>query len=683
MSKGLLKSRKVKLKLSEKSIRVPSFDNVQKYKNYRKIYNSLIKHAKKKYFETALEKNKNDLRKTWDILRSAMGRSNDKSCIIDEIKLDGNSFTSDMEIASSLNDYFTSIADEITAKINPTTIDPLCTIQNSDNHFRFEAITSPQLNNIVKKMDSKKSKDMFNMSNQLLKKIFSAIAVPFSHIINLSLSSGLVPTQMKKAKVIPIYKRKGDKTSPTNYRPISLLPILSKILEKVVANQLTRYLDSNELLYKHQYGFQSGKGTIHPVVHLINEIGKAKNEDKVAVGVFCDISKGFDTISHSILLSKLEKIGIKDVELEWFKNYLYQREQFVEINGSYSNNKPINRGVPQGSILGPILFLIYINDLPNVTELLTLLFADDSSFLISGKTLSEVIAKLNMELKKICDWFRTNEMSLHPDKTKFMIFNKREDSIDWNETRVVLNFNNGDENDLNLITKLEYVNSKSDEPAIKFLGIFIDPQLTFRYHIQHIQRKVSSSLYVIKCLRNYLGENALKTLYHSFIHSHLLYCLPIWSSGLASSLNPLILIQKKAIRTITGKRYNAHTAPLFKKLNILPLSQLSTLSKLTFVYDYINNRLPPSFNSLWVKNSDRNPRNLRNSDKFFIPTVKFKGIERFPAYHFQKLWNELCDNDLLNARLPRKCFVKNLKAYLMLEVETICNNHRCPECSQN
>ena len=371
---------------------------------------------------------------------------------------------------------------------------------------------------------------------------------------------------MKNAKVIPIYKLKGnvsiEKADPSNYRPISLLAIFSKILEKVIYQQLTCYLVSNNILYEHQYGFQAKKSTLHPVVHLLNYIAEAKNDKKISIGVFCDLAKCFDTISHSILFKKLSKIGINGVELEWFKNYLKDRQQFVHVNNTNSSKLGIKRGVPQGSILGPILFLIYINDLKNCTELFTLLFADDSNFLISGNNFHELKSKLNIELKKISDWFRSNEMSVNPNKTKFMIFNKKENTVDWNSLNIKLNFNNDNEADPEKIKQLSYVNSKSDIPAIKFLGVYIDSALNFKYHIDYLRRKISNSLYLVNRAKNILNLDTLKMLYHSFINSHLLYCIPAWSCGLESTLEPLIKLQKKAIRIVCKKNIT-HTQYLF------------------------------------------------------------------------------------------------------------------------
>jgi hypothetical protein len=310
---------------------------------------------------------------------------------------------------------------------------------------------------------------------------------------------------------------------------------------------------------------------------------------------------------------------------------------------------------------------------------MTLLFADDSNFLISGKDLNEIIEILNIELKNICDWFRCNEMSLNPTKTKFMIFNKREDSITWEQIKIKLDFNNENENDTDKIRYLGYINQQSEIPAIKFLGVFIDSQLNFKYHIEYLRKKISRSLFLINRVKHILCEKSLVTLFHSFINSHLLYCLPAWSCGLESSIKPLVVLQKKAIRIIHKSAYNSHTPPLFRKINVLPIKELSIYTKLLFFYDFIRWRLPNSFDGVWIRNNLRNQRQLRNSSEFYIPIAKFKKIERFPLFSFQRLWNNFChEKDLLNENIPKKTFALNLKDELF---KSICNIEECNECT--
>ena len=691
MTKALLKSRLRKLHLLALKNRNPTNENIVTYNTYRDLYNRLIKEAKILHFNSALYDNKNDMKKTWDVLREAISKQKKTSENITELSFDGETVTDNLQMANKLNNFFVSMADDIVKNINPPLQgDHTIHMPNIESSFIFNHITPLTLKDIVSEMENKVSSDLFEMSNSLIKKIINVVAEPLCHIFNRSLTTGYIPVQLKDAKVVPIYKlnqKSGTyKKLPANYRPISLLPIISKLLEKVVGKQLLDFLAANKIIHKHQYGFQPNKSTIHPMVHLLNEIGSAKKDKKVSIGIFMDISRAFDCISTPIMLKKLEKIGIKNRALEWFKNYLSGRRQCTIINDIKSGFLETKRGVPQGGIISPILFLIYINDLPLATEMLTLLFADDSNFLIHGKSLEEIIPKVNLEMKKICDWFRLNELSIHPEKTKFMIFNKKESSIKWEDITINLNFNNEGNNDKNLIKKLGYINSESDVPAVKFLGIYLDSKLNFEYHIKYIQKKISTSLFVINRVKKLLNEKSLKTLYTSLIHSHLEYGIIIWTScSNVSYLQPLIKIQKKAIRIISNSPFNAHTAKLFKKYKILPLNELAMYNKIIFIYDFLTNKLPDSFQGMWKKNNEiyqnRRSQRIDNGDKFYIPFNNIKSIEKFPLYYYQKLWNDICDNALLNTQLRKNRFKTTLKTFLFIDVTTTCSKPNCSECN--
>lgn len=257
------------------------------------------------------------------------------------------------------------------------------------------------------------------LSTNLVKQSIDNMLIPLTHIINQSLTTGIVPQSMKIARVMPIYKS-GDKHNFGNYRPISILPAFSKILEKVVATKLIKYLEYmyNKLFYKHQYGFRPKHNTSHPIIHLLNQIAIANDNDTkdLTLSVFVDLSKAFDTISPDILLHKLRNLGIRGIANSWFRSYLTGRKQFIDLYDVKSIMEPILCGVPQGSILGPILFLVYVNDINNATSLSTLRFTDDTTVITSSPDINELYAKMNMELTKLDDWFRANKLCLNVKK---------------------------------------------------------------------------------------------------------------------------------------------------------------------------------------------------------------------------------------------------------------------------
>jgi hypothetical protein len=569
MTKGLLISRRKKYALSKKCVVEPSQCNTNTFKTYRNVYNKAIRCAKKLYFEKQLQINKSNLKKTWKILKEAVNKKVQKSSSVDCIVVNGVELTNPSLIAETLNNFFITAASDVVGNIpyaDPPVVPPL----NDDIpllSFTNSPVTHSEILDVIKSLQSKNSTDFNGLSASLIKQISYQIANPLKHIINLSLSSSIVPTQLKIAKVIPVFKS-GDRRSMDNYRPISLLSIFSKILEKVVCNRLCSFLETNNILSGAQFGFRPGHSTVHPMVHFVNHVSKALNNKEHSIAIFCDLRKAFDSCDHEILLRKLSGVGIRGDTLAWFRNYLSNRQQFVTISGHNSSLKLIKLGVPQGSILGPILFLLYINDLPQSSLLYDLLFADDTTLYASGPDLPDLISFVNTEFQKICLYFRQNKLALHPAKTQFALFSNSRDARDSVIT-IFANNNNPGNNDPTLCTPLERIHSSSQLPAIKFLGVYFDTDLNFKHHVKTICTRVSRALYMLRTCKNFLSANSLKPLYYSLVHCHLVYGNHIWGCANSSVLTELFRKQKAAVRLISNSGYRAHTEPIFKSLNIL------------------------------------------------------------------------------------------------------------------
>ena len=312
-------------------------------------------------------------------------------------------------------------------------------------------------------------------------------------IFNLSLQQGIFPENLKQSKIIPIYKS-GKLDDCNNYRPIALLNSISKILEKIVAINLTNHLENNKILHKNQFGFQRGKSTEQNLLLVTDFISKALNDGEFCIGIFLDLKKAFDVCSHPILLKKLEKSGIKGSTLNWFKSYLSKRSQCVEVGGALSEPRPIDISVLQGSILGPILFLIMINDLPDSSNLTTYLFADDSQGLACGKNLPSLMKSVNIELKKWALWFRANKLKVNMSKTKFIIFHTQGKKINMQNLNILYDDNEPGKDDPSLISTLERVTS------YKLVGVYLDEKLTFNQHIDHIKSKLTRSIFCINLI---------------------------------------------------------------------------------------------------------------------------------------------------------------------------------------
>ena len=457
-----------------------------------------------------------------------------------------------------------------------------------------------------------------------MKNIKESIKTPLTHICNKSFSSGLFPSELKIANVVPIFKS-GDEMVFSNYRPVSVLPVFSKLLERLMYNRLISFINENKLLYDYQFGFQKGKSTYMAMVMLIDKISDALDRGDCVIGVFLDFSKAFDTVDHKILLQKLNIYGIKNVPLQWFESYLSERTQYVTYNSVKSTREKVNCGVPQGSILGPLLFLLYINDLSSVSEYCySVLFADDTNVFISGENIDVLCSRLNEELECIREWLCCNKLSLNVSKTHYMIFTPRNKIV----------------HDIDV--KIHGV-SVERVYATKFLGVIIDSKLTWKPHVEYICKKLSKCAGIIAKARRKLHRSSLITLYYSFAYPYFIYCNHVWGNNYASTLEKIKIIQKRLIRTITCSPYRAHTAPLFYANRLLETSDINTYITGTFMYQFVNDNLPDIFEGFCVRNRDRNVHqyNIRNADELYVPYARLD-IRKFSIkISGVKLWNVL------------------------------------------
>ena len=344
---------------------------------------------------------------------------------------------------------------------------------------------------------------------------------PLVHILNLSLKQGVFPSELKIARVIPIYKLGGDNMQINNYRPVSVLAFISKIVERIMYNRIIEYVNKHNILYKYQSGFREKHGTNTALIVLIDKTSTAINNGDRVLGVFLDFSKAFVTVDHSILLKKLYKYGIRGAAHKWVSRYLYGRQQFVSFNNKRSKTYSISCGVPQGSILGPLLFLLYVNDIAQVSSILfPIMYADDTNLFLQGKCLNTLIEKMNLELQKIVEWLKCNKLSLNIDKTHYSIFRSiRKCPVTTNHLKI------NNEN-------LKHVKDT------KFVGVIIDEHLNWASHIKTIKCKLARGIGML-C-------KARKVLKSSTLLPYICYCIEVWGSACDKYISSLFKIQKKS-----------------------------------------------------------------------------------------------------------------------------------------
>jgi hypothetical protein len=381
-------------------------------------------------------------------------------------------------------------------------------------------------------------------------------------------------------------------------------------------------------------------------------------------------------------LSKLSNLGVRGVELLWFKNYLCNRRQFVNIDDSNSSLLELILGVPQGSILGPLLFLIYINDLPKYSTLLSQLFADDTTQSSSHDNLEILTQNVNREFQKTVNFFCAHKLSLHPEKTKFMLISNSKTNIVPN---IVINYNEPNAiQDPAKISKMCFINN-SQTPYAKFLGVYIDPQLSFKHHISTVTKKVSTALYFLRNAKNFLNQKSLKMIYYALFHSHLIYACQIWSCCSESLLKPIVTKQKIAMRIILNAKYNSHTEPLFKKLNILPFLTMCDYFKIQFMQHFTQKFLPVALHEMWVTNAvrrqDQAQVTLRNDDMLYIPLARLSSTSKHPLIVFPKLWSDFPDEGIKFVRNKLE-FNSKLKNYFLSQLKSTitCGRLLCPDC---
>ena len=595
---------------------------------------TLQEQFKQNYYRQFFDTHKSNLKKTWEGIKSIINHKSKTGINISSVIKDKKCIDEPIEIANTFNEYFSTIPETIAKKIIPSKTKFTDYLTNRNPSSIFLVPTTPEeVTDIISNIKLDKAVGPNSIPNNILHCLKNVLGKPISDIFNTSISLGIFPDCLKIQEIIPIHK-KDSKMECKNYRPISLLSNLSKIFEKLLHTRLYKFLVESNSFYKLQFGFREKHSTIHALIKITESIQEAIDNKNFACGVFIDLQKAFDTVNHSILLNKLEYYGIRGLSNKLFQSYLHNRKQYVKINGVKSALAKIIHGVPQGSILGPLLFLIYINDLNNAIEHSAVFhFADDTNLLYIDSSLKKINKYINHDLKNLCQWLRANKISLNQGKTEILLFKSSQKSI-----TKTLNFRMSGQ-------KVALSN------ATKYLGVIIDENLTFKSHITQLALKLGHANGILSKIRHYVSPETLLSIYHAMFSSHLTYASQIWFNSENTINSQISKLQNKALRIMNFKPYDTPSTPLYKKLEILKIADHTKLLLALFIHDFLNNKLPISFNNfVEIKSNPSNTRltvTLNENSKIQLnnlivpsPRTILYGLQSI-KYRCISFWNEL------------------------------------------
>lgn len=542
------------------------------YRRYRNCLINEISLVKANYYQETFNSIKGNSRDTWNTINNLIGRSASDR-VIKMIKLDSNEIITDkLEIANKLNEHFVksgNIAQGVNGGLSGAascnTNQPVFHHKLYSSSMFFSPTSPSEIENVVKSLKSRKAPGIDGMKTETIKIIIEYISEALAFIYNLSMVTGVYPEHLKKTVIIPIHKT-GNRDCLNNYRPIALLSVFAKILEKLIRMRLSNYLTKINYLSKMQFGFRKGLRIEDAMLNLLEPVYEGINKNKKVASLFLDIRKAFDSVNHSILLDKLSRAGVRGVCRDWFESFLTNRTQQVRILGGFSAPRQVECGVPQGSGLSTELFLIFINDLCDgkMNGKLTS-FADDTALTYGADSREQLDSQIHRDIQNLTLWFHINALKVNVEKTKLLYYKLRPNV----ERPLAIKMHN-----MGCAEILCNCGQIEEVTHLKYLGITIDSRLSWGQHIANLKREIMFTCHKFYHIRNLCPTYVMDMLYYALVQSRLQYGIVVWGGAYLSEIRSLIVGQKFVIRTIEKKPRTCPSLALFREKKILPLRHL-------------------------------------------------------------------------------------------------------------
>lgn len=607
------------------------------YLESKRSHRRLLNETKGRYYSEKIDRANNRSREMWRVINELSGKAGGKNAKNIQLVVDNKVLQDPSEVAEAFAHFYQQSATSVLKNIPregylfpPNMIISGC--------FFVEPLTEHETFNILCNLKPKRSVDAHGFSGAFLREFRNEIAGPLTLLINKSFAQGVFPECLKLTKVKPLYK-KADRTDANNYRPVSLVSTVSKVFEYAMLSRLNSFLQKFHVLSSSQHGFLKSKSTSTAIENFYSDVLLEMEKKNTVVGVYCDLSKAFDTVSHSLLLEKLENYGIRGIPNDWFRSFLEGRKQYVELRGLDVSTVPIRSseftvpcGVPQGSVLGPILFLLFVNDLPAfIDEGRLTMYADDTSILISDPEPEGAVLRTNRELQRMSKWFSGNKLYLNSEKTNYTVFHTRQSKVEDMQISMA-------------------GTALSRTGQTKFLGLILEETLAWGAHCSFLSGKLNGCIYQIRTLRPLLALPVLLNVYYSEFESRISYGLLFWGS---SCVTDLFLLQKKALRCMLGLSRLDSCRPYFKSLKILTLTSLYVLAAACYIHG-IRDSVPT--------HRDVHRHDTRNCNRMVVPQHRLQLSANGPLCMGIRVYNNLPSQI---KHLPQKKFRSRLRSILV------------------